>query len=261
MKKRSQSITKIIAPWVLIFALLALWHITAVSGAVPAFMLPGPVQVLQAFVAEFPLLMQNMGVTLSEAGYGLLLAVAAAFVLAVLMDNSRFLRESVTPILLLTQTIPTIAIAPLLVLWMGYGIAPKITLIFLTCFFPLTVGLLGGFAQADTDAIRLLQTMGASKIQLYRYIKLPGALPAFFSGLKISTSYSIVGAVVAEWLGGDSGLGVYMTRVRKSYSFDKMFAVIFLTAVLSLVLMKLVTVLERRCMPWQNSPDQPADTL
>ena len=260
MKKRSPSITKILSPWVLITALVALWHLTAISGAVPAFMLPGPVQVVQAFVAEFPLLMQNLGVTLSEAGYGLLLAIAAAFLLAILMDNSPFLRDSLTPILLLTQTIPTIAIAPLLVLWMGYGIAPKITLIFLTCFFPLTVGLLGGFAQADTDAIRLLQTMGANRRQIYRYIKLPGAMPAFFAGLKISTSYSIVGAVVAEWLGGDGGLGVYMTRVRKSYSFDKMFAVIFLIAILSLLLMKLVTWLERRWMPWQTRDDQPPNT-
>jgi ABC-type nitrate/sulfonate/bicarbonate transport system permease component len=169
------------------------------------------------------------------------------------MDNSRFLRQSVTPILLLTQTVPTIAIAPLLVLWMGYGAAPKITLIFLTCFFPMTIGLLGGFSQADADALRLLQSMGATKPQLYRYCKLPAAMPAFFSGLRISTSYSIVGAVVAEWLGGNAGLGVYMTRVRKSYSFDKMFAVILLTAILSLVLMRLVELLERRCMPWQGS--------
>jgi ABC-type nitrate/sulfonate/bicarbonate transport system permease component len=136
---------------------------------------------------------------------------------------------------------------------MGYGMAPKITLIFLTCFFPMTIGLLGGFDQADKDAIRLLQSMGASRRQIYQYIKLPQGMPAFFSGLKISSSYSIIGAVISEWLGGDAGLGVYMIRVRRSYSFDKMFAVILLTAALSLILIKLVTELERLAMPYRKS--------
>jgi len=135
---------------------------------------------------------------------------------------------------------------------MGYGYAPKITLVFLTCFFPMTVGLLGAFAQADNDALRLLQSMGAKKWHLYRYIKIPQGLPAFFSGLRIASSYSIIGAVIAEWLGGDAGLGVYMIRVRRSYSFDKMFAVILLTAALSLVLIKLVSIIEKTSTPWRE---------
>jgi ABC-type nitrate/sulfonate/bicarbonate transport system permease component len=155
-------------------------------------------------------------------------------------------------VLLLTQTMPTIAIAPLLVLWMGYGAAPKIALVFLTCFFPLTVALLGGLSQADRDAVKLLQSMGARKAQVYRYIKLPQAVPAFFSGLRISASYAIVGALISEWLGGKAGLGVYMTRVRKSYSFDRMFAVILLTSALSLCLMKLVSFLETLATPWNR---------
>jgi len=139
-----------------------------------------------------------------------------------------------------------------LILWMGYGLAPKITLVFLTCFFPVTIGLLGAFSSADNDALRLLQSMGAKKWQLYRYIKIPQSLPAFFSGLKIAASYSIIGAVVAEWLGGDAGLGVYMIRVRRSYSFDKMFAVIILVSALSLLLIKLVTLIEKKSMPWRK---------
>jgi ABC-type nitrate/sulfonate/bicarbonate transport system permease component len=196
--------------------------------------------------------MGHLGTTLFEALLGLLLSIAGAFFLALIMDINPFLKKSVTPVLLLTQTLPTIAIAPLLVLWMGYGASPKITLIFLTCFFPLTIGLLGGFAQADADAIRLLQSMGAKRHQIYRYIKLPQALPSFFSGLRISASYSIIGAVISEWLGGSAGLGVYMTRVRKSYSFDRMFAVILLVAVLSLILMKLVGELEKLTTPWRK---------
>ena len=233
-------------------ALLLLWQFLSISGIVPGFMLPSPLRVTAAFAADFSLLMGHLWRTLLEAMAGLALAVAAAFVLAVFMDANRFLKRSITPFLLLTQTMPTIALAPLLILWMGYGYAPKITLVFLTCFFPMTVGLLGAFAQADNDALRLLQSMGAKKWQLYRYIKIPQGMPAFFSGLRIASSYSIIGAVIAEWLGGDAGLGVYMIRVRRSYSFDKMFAVILLTAALSLVLIKLVSIIEKTATPWRN---------
>jgi ABC-type nitrate/sulfonate/bicarbonate transport system permease component len=237
---------------VLAAVLVLLWQLTAMAGFLPAYMLPSPVRVVQAFIADFPLLMRHLSRTLVEALWGLLLSVAVSLALAVLLDANRFFKRAVTPLLLLTQTMPTIALAPLLILWMGYGMAPKIALIFLTCFFPLTIGLLGGFDQADEDAIRLLKSMGAKRRQIYRYIKIPQSMGAFFSGLKISSSYAIIGAVISEWLGGDAGLGVYMVRVRRSYSFDKMFAVILLTSVLSLLLMKLVTQLEKAAMPYKQ---------
>ncbi|MDR1239738.1 MAG: ABC transporter permease [Treponema sp.] len=237
-------------------ALILLWQGISMTGLLPGFMLPSPLRVAGAFAGDFPLLMFHLGRTLLEAASGLALAMAASFILAILMDLSPFLKASVNPVLLLTQTMPTIAIAPLLILWMGYGAAPKITLIFLTCFFPMTVGLLGAFAGADADAIKLLQSMGASRRQIYRYIKLPQGAPAFFSGLRISASYSIIGAVIAEWLGGDAGLGVYMIRVRKSYSFDKMFAVILLVAVLSLLLIKIVGLVETAAMPWKKTKQE-----
>jgi ABC-type nitrate/sulfonate/bicarbonate transport system permease component len=234
-------------------ALILLWQLLSMSGLVKGYMLPSPVRVTQAFAADFSLLMHHLWNTLMEAMAGLALAITASFVLAIIMDSNRFLKQSLTPLLLLTQTMPTIAIAPLLILWLGYGIAPKVTLVFLVCFFPMTIGLLGAFVLADNDAIRLLQSMGASRRQIYQYIKLPHALPAFFSGLKIAGSYSIIGAVIAEWLGGEAGLGVYMIRVRRSYSFDKMFAVILLTSVLSLVLIQLIAFIEKKAMPWHKN--------
>jgi ABC-type nitrate/sulfonate/bicarbonate transport system permease component len=240
------------AAWIFITLIVLIWQGVSMARLVPSYMLPSPVDVILAFIRDFRLLAGHLGYTLFEAAAGLLLSIMGAFILAVTMDAVPFLKASVNPVLLLTQTMPTIAIAPLLVLWMGYGAAPKIALVFLTCFFPLTVALLGGLAQADKDAIKLLESMGAQKAQIYRYIKLPQAIPAFFSGLRISASYSIVGAVISEWLGGKAGLGVYMTRVRKSYSFDRMFAVILLTAVLSLCLMKLVSELEKLATPWKN---------
>jgi ABC-type nitrate/sulfonate/bicarbonate transport system permease component len=225
--------------------LLVIWQGVSLAHIVPGYMLPSPVRVVHALFSDFPLLMRHLNQTLAEAGTGLGFSIVLAFFLAIAMDRYSVLRRALMPVLLLTQTVPTIAIAPLLVLWLGYDASPKIVLVFLTCFFPMTVALSGGFAVSDTDSIRLLQSMGASKWQIYRYIKIPSALPAFFSGLKIASSYSIIGAVVAEWLGGNAGLGVYMTRVRKSYSFDKMFACLILVASLSLLLMKIVTELEK----------------
>ena len=156
------------------------------------------------------------------------------------------------PIIVLTQTIPTVAIAPLLVLWFGYEMTPKVILIVITTFFPITVGLLNGFKSTDKDSIHLLRAMGAGRWKIFRYIKLPGAMSQFFAGLRISASYAVVGAVISEWLGGFGGLGVYMTRVKKAFSFDKMFAVIFLISIISLLLMKGVDLLQKKCMPWEE---------
>lgn len=219
---------------------------------VPGYMLPSPVDVFEVFLTESPLLWKHTLVTLQEAFWGLLAGVFLGFVVAVLMDRFRLIYKGFYPIAVLSQTIPTIAIAPLLVLWLGYGMAPKITLVIITTFFPITIGLLDGFRQADPDTMDLLRAMGAKKHQIFWYIKMPQALNSFFSGLRISATYSIVGAVISEWLGGFEGLGVYMVRVKKSYSFDKMFAVIFLISAISLLLMKTVDILGKASMPWER---------
>lgn len=215
-------------------------------------MLPSPTEVIVAFLNEFPLLMSHMRVTLVEAFFGLILGTLLGFLIAVWMERFPKVYQAIYPVIVITQTVPTVAIAPLLVLWLGYGIAPKIVLIIIVTFFPITVGLLDGFHSADKDAVQLLRSMGATKFQIFYQIKLPSSLSYFFASLKISVSYSIVGAVISEWLGGFKGLGVYMTRVKKSYAFDKMFAVIFLISAISLLLMKLVGYLKRRCMPWEE---------
>jgi len=230
--------------------IILLWWGLSAAGIIPGFMLPSPPEVAGAFVRDFPNLMQHAAVSLKEAVYGLLIGAALAFALACAMDRFLNLEKAVLPVLVVTQTIPTIAIAPLLVLWMGFGMAPKITLVIITTFFPIAVGLLDGFKSADPDAIALLRSMKATRRQIFRHVKIPAALPYFFSGLKISASYAVVGAVISEWLGGFEGLGVYMTRVRKAYAFDKMFAVILLIVIVSLLLMKLVNLLKAVSMPW-----------
>lgn len=215
-------------------------------------MLPSPIQVIQAFIKEFPVLMEHSVVTLTEAFFGLVLGIVFGFFMAVLMDQFEPVYKAFYPLIVLTQTVPTVAIAPLLVLWFGYEMTPKVILIVITTFFPITVGLLNGFKSADADSINLLRAMGAGRWQIFRHIKFPGAMSQFFSGLRISASYAVVGAVISEWLGGFGGLGVYMTRVKKAFSFDKMFAVIFLISIISLLLMKGVDVLQKKCMPWEK---------
>ena len=257
MTKKLRSITASKGPALAaVAALLALWAAASALGLVPRYMLPSPWDVVKAFVFDGPLLWENSLITLREAFCGLALGVGLGFLFAVLMDTFHVLYRALYPILVITQTIPTVAIAPLLVLWFGYEMAPKVILIVITTFFPVTVGLLDGFRAVDGDAVNLLRSMGAGRFQIFRYIKCPSALPQFFSGLRIAAAYAVVGAVISEWLGGFGGLGVYMTRVKKAFAFDKMFAVIFLISAISLALMALVDLAERRCMPYRHIHEQ-----
>ena len=231
--------------------LLLFWQVLCSSGLVPAYMLPSPMDVVRALVRERALLWEHSAITLKEAAIGLVVGVVIGVVFAALMDTFELLYRAVYPILVMTQTIPSVAIAPLLVLWFGYEMTPKIILVVLATFFPVTVGVLEGFRSADRDTIALLRSMGANKWKIFRYFKVPSALPQFFSGLRIAAAYAVVGAVISEWLGGFGGLGVYMTRVKKAFAFDKMFAVILLISALSLLLMRLVDVVERVLMPYR----------
>ncbi|MGB8452951.1 MAG: ABC transporter permease [Anaerocolumna sp.] len=252
MIKKLQNIINKISPILAITIILAVWQICSSVGIVPKFMLPSPADVVIAFFGDFTLLMTHAGTTLSEAFFGLSLGIVLGFFVAVVMDRFQIAYKAIYPVLVITQTVPTVAIAPLLVLWLGYGILPKVTLIIITSFFPITIGLLDGFRSADKDALNLMKAMGANRMQRFLHIKLPSSMSYFFAGLRISVSYSVIGAVVAEWLGGFTGLGVYMTRVRKSYSYDKMFAVIFFISLISLLLMSGVTLMQKALMPWDR---------
>ena len=252
MKRKLQNTTNKIWSCSAIVLILIVWQIVSSTEFVDRFMLPSPIQVIRAFVSDFPLLMEHSLVTLAEAFIGLGFGIMLGFAMAVLMDRYNRLYQAFYPIIVLTQTVPTVAIAPLLVLWFGYEMMPKVILIVLTTFFPIAVGLLNGFQSADKDAVNLLRSLGANNWQIFYHIKFPGALSEFFAGLRISASYAVVGAVISEWLGGFHGLGVYMTRVKKAFSFDKMFAVIFLISIISLILIKCVDLLQKKCMPWEK---------
>jgi ABC-type nitrate/sulfonate/bicarbonate transport system permease component len=244
---------RVAIPIVTTFAILVAWQLLVVCGIVPNFMLPTPTQVMAALVGDFPLLVSNSATTLAESALGLVIGCAVGFAFAVLMDRFEGFRLAFSPLITISQTIPTIAVAPILILWLGYGLAPKVVLVVLTTFFPITVSLVSGFQSVDPDMVDLMRTMNATRWQIFWQVKMPAAAEQFFSGLRISATYAIVGAVISEWLGGFSGLGVYMTRVRKSFSYDRMFAVIIIISALSLALMGLVDALQRLCMPWKRA--------
>lgn len=232
--------------------IVIIWGTVCSLEAVPAFMMPSPKDVITALCEDFKLLCLHARYTLAETFIGMAISIILSFLLAVIMDRFKPVKKAVYPLLVVTQTIPSIAIAPLLVLWFGFGMSPKIILIVVVCFFPLAIGFLDGFVTADEDEIKLLRSMGANNMQIFRHVKFPRSLPHFFAGLKVSSSYCIVSAVISEWLGGTNGLGVYMTRVRKSYAFDKMFAVIIVISVLSILLMALISLLEKAAMPYNK---------
>lgn len=235
----------------LIMILLIMWQMVIGFGLIPDYLLPSPWQIVQAFIDDFYLLMSHAKYTLITAFLGTVIGLVLSFVLSIFMDFSKKFRDIVYPVLLLNQTIPTIAIAPLLVIWLGYGILPKVVLVVLSVFFPMTIALVDGYHSVQKEQLNLFRSLKASHYQTYRHLKIPSAMGYFFTGLKVALSYALISAVVAEWLGGYHGLGVYMTRVRKSYELDNMFAVIFFISFLTLVLLASVKLIERWALKYQ----------
>lgn len=186
-----------------------------------------------------------------EALIGLSLGTIIAIILAIIMDSLKIVHKIIYPLLILTQTIPTVALAPILILWLGYDMTPKIVLIVMTTTFPIIISILDGFRHCDEDAIQLLKLMNASKWQILYHLKIPTSLSYFYAGFRVSVSYAFIAAVVAEWLGGYEGLGVYMTRVKKAFDYDSMFAVIILISVISLISMELVKRSEKKIIKWK----------
>lgn len=231
--------------------LLIMWQMVIGFGLIPDYLLPSPWQIVQAFIDDFYLLMGHAKYTLITAFLGTVIGLVLSFVLSIFMDFSKKFRDIVYPVLLLNQTIPTIAIAPLLVIWLGYGILPKVVLVVLSVFFPMTIALVDGYHSVQKEQLNLFRSLKASHYQTYRHLKIPSAMGYFFTGLKVALSYALISAVVAEWLGGYHGLGVYMTRVRKSYELDNMFAVIFFISFLTLVLLASVKLIERWALKYQ----------
>ncbi len=230
--------------------LTALWEAGVRLGGVPTFILPAPSQVVVSLVKNFPVIADHTRITLYEAMTGFVIAVLLSFVLAFIMDSVPVIKKALYPVLVISQTIPIITIAPLFVIWFGYGLLPKVIVVMLVCFFPMVVSFMAGLQGVDGEMYDLLKSMGASRMQIFRLLKLPGALPSLFSGMKISAAYSIMGAVIGEWLGARAGLGEFMRRSMHSFAVDKTFAAIIVITVLSLAVFEIIKLLEGWLMPW-----------
>lgn len=214
------------------------------------WILPAPLQILESLWTRRDILLFHSFQTILEALLGLAFAVMVGVGIAVAMEWSAFFQRLFKPFLVVSQTIPFIALAPLLVVWFGYGLLPKVLVIMLACFFPMAINLYDGFKSVDVNMVRLLKSMGASKWQVFRLVKFPSSLPYFFSGLRIAGAYAIAAGVVSEWLGAEKGLGILLVRFAKSYLTDGVFAVIFVVTVLSLVLVFAIERLARVAIPW-----------
>lgn len=255
MKKYINIENKII-PVVFQVIILFLWQISIDKWKIPQYILPSPKEIIITLVNIFPSITTHIYTTLYEALVGFIISIVVALILAILMDNVKLIKKCIYPILVVSQTIPIIAIAPLFVIWFGFGLLPKIIVVVLVCFFPIVISLIDGLESVDRDMINLLKTMGASKFQIFTLVKLPSCMVNFFSGLRIAATYSIMGAVIGEWLGGDKGLGVYMIRAKNSYSLDKVFAVILVIIILSMALFGLLHLLQYISTPWSRSKEQ-----
>ena len=237
-------------PLVLVAALLVVWEAYCRLTGVSPVVLPAPSRIVQALWTARADAVRHTLPTLGETLVGLAISVGFSVAAAILMDRFTTIRRAVEPVVVASQTIPVVAIAPLLVLWFGFDLAPKVIVVVLVTFFPVTVALLDGFASAPADATDLLRSFGATRRQVFWKVRWPGALPNFFTGLRIAVTYGVIGAVFGEYVGAYEGLGIWMQLSQNAFRVDLVFAAILLAALLSVALYGLVVFAERLLIPW-----------
>lgn len=232
-------------------ALLLIWQIYAKSGAVDRLVLSAPSDVFVSLVKYREVIWNHTLQTLFETLAGLFLAVILGVFVGTVIFISSGIRKTVYPLIVISQTIPIIALAPLLLIWFGFGVMPKIIIVVLYCFFPIAVAVSDGLVNTPVYLVDMMRSMKASRWQTLRYVQFPYALTSFFSGLRISATYAVTGAIVGEYVGAYKGLGIFMQTSAHSRAIDLVFASIFVIVAVTLVLLTLVFVIERISMPWR----------
>ncbi len=235
---------------VLLAGLVGFWQLYVSLSNIRPTVLPGPWRVLEALYDYREVIFDHLLYTLFETLIGLGVALSGGFGFAVLLDSFPAVRRAVYPLLVASQTVPLVAIAPLLIIWFGYDLLPKIIVVWLVCFFPIVVAGVDGFASTDPEATRLFKSLGAGRSQIFWKLRLPSALPFLFSGVRIAVTYSVAGAILGEYVGAEKGLGIFIQRSKNSFRNDLIFAAVFVTAVVSILLFVAVTLVQRRVMPW-----------
>lgn len=242
---------QVLLPTLFALLILVFWTVLTHFNRGLNWIIPSPFAILKVFFTHPLLLLSHASVTIKETLIGLALSIFLGSLIAIAMDRWKAFRDTLYPFIIISQTVPIIALAPLFILWFGYGVTAKIFIVTLVCFFPIAVNLYDGFRQVRVEYLRLFKSMNASPWQTFYLLKIPSALPSFFTGLKLAVSYSVMAAIIGEWLGGMKGLGIYMTRATKSYQTAHVFAIIIIISLFSLLLYGLVVLLERLFLKWQ----------
>ena len=246
-------------PAVILLALTGMWQAVVWFSGAPPYILPGPAQVAAALAARWPELLGHAGITIVEILLGLLLGTLLGIASALLIVWFRPARQWLMPILVVSQAIPVFALAPILVLWLGYGLASKVAMAMLIIYFPVTAAFFDGLRRTEPGWLDLARTMGGSRLRVLRYIRIPAALPALTSGLRVATAVAPIGAVVGEWVGSSGGLGYLMLQANARMQIDLMFAALFVLAVFAVSLYFTVDWTLRRALPWQAGESGAAD--
>jgi ABC-type nitrate/sulfonate/bicarbonate transport system permease component len=249
---RREWLARIAWPLALIVLMLAAWEAGVRGLGLPRYILPAPTLIAQTLWAKWPIFAAHTAVTLQEVAGGGALGAAVGVVLALAMFFFAPLEKALYPLLVASQNVPVFAIAPLLVLWFGYGYLPKVFMAAIIVFFPITVSALDGLKRTDPDWVRLFRTMGASPAQILWKLRVPAALPALFSGLKIGAIYSTIGAVIGEWVGAGAGLGYLMLSANAQLRVAEVFGAILCLTPIGLALLGGVVLVERRVLAWQR---------
>ena len=248
------------APLAALVVLVVAWQLYATSGAVDTLLLPAPTDVLAALRDDRALLWRNFLVTATEMGLGLLVAAVVGPAIAVAIHVSARVRRTAWPLLLGSQTIPIVLVAPLLVAWFGFDTRPKVIVVALVCFFPITVAVAAGLRSADPDQLKLLRSLGASRLAVLRWVELPGALPSLLTGTRLAVGVAAIAAVLAEQAGGDAGrggLGQTTTQAVAQLETPRAYAAVVVLTAFSLLLFSGVGLLGRRLAPWAHQERGP----
>lgn len=246
----SAALRRAVPALTVVVLLVALWQVYVETSGIRPQVLPSPWRVLSQGWDNREVIAAHASSTLQVTLIGFAVSLLLAWILAVIVDFSPWLSRALVPLFVISQTLPIIAIAPLMIIWFGFGLLPKILVIALATFFPMTIGLIEGFAAADRDAGALLRSMGSSRWQEFRYVRLPSAIPRFFTALRIGITYAVVGAVFSEYVGATSGLGIYMSTQKNSFRTDLVLAAVLVTALISVTLYLLTFAVERVLAPW-----------
>jgi len=239
-------------PLGLLALLVGMWETWVRVRDTPAWYLPAPSRVIETIWEERAALLENGMVTLEEVLLGLTVAILTGVLMAVAIHGSTIMKRTAWPLVIASQAIPVVALAPLLLIWFGHGLAPKVIMTALISFFPITVATTDGLRSADRETLALLRSMGANSVQRFVMVQAPGAMPAFFSGLKVAVTVAVIGAVIGEFVGSDSGLGHAIILANASLRTDLVFACVVVLSVMAIALFGIVVLLERVAMPWRK---------